>query len=256
MIAEHGLAAIMPRTAAGVDWTGATFDLGDRKGRWQLITPSFEWRVFERLSLFAALPFGRVDLDDSAGGGYGLGDLSVSGKATLVATPHGGFLLSAGLGAELPTGDADNGFGGGHVELIPFVAASSAFYEGGRLALVAYGMAALRGSVGADHPEDEHGAGTVSHVHGPAAGSVVAPHAEREGYARAMLAAVLGSFDVGTGGEGAVVFAGKGPGHLGWRAEAGYLLNESVRLHTAVDLGLLGERRYGVRGRLGAAWLF
>jgi hypothetical protein len=251
VVSEHGVASIMPRTVAAIDVGAASFDFDERKGDWQVVTPSFEWQVFRRFSLFAALPFGRVKVEGRQGA-FGLGDLSLSGKLTLVATPHGGFLLSAGLGAEVPTGDADQGFGGGHLELTPFVGASSAFYDSGSLALVVYGMSALRISVGGH----EHDHGTTTAADHDELGSVIAPHAEREVYGRAMLAAVIGAIDIGSGGEGAVVLHGEGGGQLGWRSEVGYLATPSLRVSLAIDVTVMGERRYGTRGHLGAAWRF
>lgn len=65
------------------------------------------------------------------------GDLAVSGKVSLFQTPHGGQLVAAGLGAELPTGSKARGLGGGHVEMAPFVGISSALGVIGSTEIVA-----------------------------------------------------------------------------------------------------------------------
>ncbi|HEY0711370.1 MAG TPA: hypothetical protein VGF45_01755 [Polyangia bacterium] len=256
VIAERGISGVMPSTVVAMDWTAATFDLPARRGQWQLVTPSFEWQVWRRLSLFAALPFGRVAIDGTADR-VGLGDLSVSAKATVFASDHGGLLVSAGLGLELPTGNADHGFGGGHLELTPFLAAASTLLEGAGRALFLYGLGSFRGSLAGPHDDGHphvHGSG---HDHGHVtSGSVVAPHATREVYGRLMLGALFGRFDFATGVEGAAVVTGDGRGHLGWRSEVGHLWTQSLRLTGSVDVGISGEERYGVRGRLGVAWMF
>jgi len=251
VVTEHGIASIMPQTVASLDFYAVTFDAGGRKGRWEALTPSFEWHAFGPLSLFASLPIAHVRPDggDSASG---IGDLSLSAKVSFFETPHGGLLASAGLGVELPTGDKDDGLGSGHVGLAPFLGASSAFLSLGNVDLVAYGLTSLRASLG----EGGHHHADAANAHAHPQGSVLAPHAEREVYGRAMLAAVFASVYLAGGAEGTAVLQGQGQGHVGARGEIGWKTTEALRLFLGADALVAGERRYGVRGRAGVAWMF
>lgn len=240
----------MPRTVASLDLAAATFDVGGRTGAWQSVTPSFEWGFRRRLSVFGALPLAHVAYDGGQSA-WGIGDLALSAKVALYETPHGGFLLSAGLGAELPTGD-DDGLGGGHVEVSPFVAASTVLHEGTAATLIAYALTSFRWSVG--DGGHHHAAGIQSHA--DLHGSVLAPHGERELFGRLMGAAVLGSFYLAAGAEGAAVVHGAGVGQLAPRAELGWRMTPKVRVFVAGEITALGERRYGTRARGGVAWIF
>jgi hypothetical protein len=245
VVAEHGVAAVLPRTVVSLDAAGARYDVEGHRGTWQTLTPTVEWAFADRFSIFAALPLARLD-GEGDGPVTGLGDLSLSAKAALYATPHGGLLLAAGIGAELPTGDDERNLGGGHVELAPFVAAASTFHEVEAAAFVAHALVVPRFALpGGDH----HGG--AAHTHG----SFLAPHASRELFARVMTGVVLDRVHVTAGVEGASTYSFGGRGYLAPRAEVGVLLAPSWRAFAAVDLSVWGDERFGPRARLGLAWL-
>jgi hypothetical protein len=250
VVSELGIAPVLPRSTAGVDASAANFDLEGQRGSWQALTVALEWSLGRRLSFFGALPFARLAVDGSDPA-VGIGDAAVSAKLALYASEHGGLLLSAGLGAELPTGNHHNGLGGGHVELVPFVAASSALGHLGRLELVTFVIVSPRFSL-ASHDDGGGGAAAMGEVHG----SLLAPHGDREVFGRALAALAYGAGYAGAGAEGATVLEGSGSGYLALRGEAGYLLGASLRLMAGVDGTVAGDHRFGLRARLGALWLF
>jgi hypothetical protein len=133
------------------------------------------------------------------------------------------------------------------VELTPFLIASSSLWSGSGLEWLVYGLLSMRFAL-AEHQHVHTG----DHAHG----SALAPHAERELFGRLMTALVRASAYVAAGLEGAGVLEGEPPGHLAARGELGTVLSSSLRLFLAIDATFAGERRFGTRGQLGAAWLF
>lgn len=246
VVAEYGIAPVLPRTTVGVDAAAASFSLQQTRGSWQAVTAAAEGSLANRLSLFAALPVARVSFD--GGSAYeGVGDASASLKASLYRSPAGALMVAGGFGVEMPTGDANRGLGGGHWELTPFVAASVVLSERADRQWNLYALASPRFAVGGAHA---HGHGSQWH------GSVLAPHAGREVAGRVMTVLVLGAAYVGAGGEGAAVFDDGRAHTLAVRSEAGYLLDQRFRLFAAVDASVAGEKRFGVRGRAGVSWFF
>jgi hypothetical protein len=251
VVAEQGIAPVLPRTVAGLHVSAASFDSGSGSGSWQALTPHVEWQAFEWLSLFTAIPLAQVRFDGGRTAN-GPGDLALSLKARLVATPHGGLLLSAGLGVELPTGDGDQGLGGGHVELAPFAIVSTVLHERGGLVVLGYGLSSLRFAVDGGGHSHTHAGSAAGHSHG----SVLAPHGQRELFSRAMLAVSLGGSHLSLGGEGAAPLWNDGSHQLAARAEIGQVLAEKLHLTASAAATVVGEQRYGITAGLGAAWMF
>jgi hypothetical protein len=245
VVSDLGIAPVLPASVAGVSVGTASFDVAGMRGRWVTVTPQAEVQLGRHLSLLGTVPLARVDYQGGASHN-GLGDVGLSAKLRLYASDHGGLLLSAGLGVELPTGDDGNGLGGGHAELAPFAVAASTLWHGGGAEWIAYGLGSLRMALGAH-----------DHVHnGPAGNSMLSPHAQRELFGRLMTALVKGQNYAGAGLESARVLSGGPPGYLAVRGELGTVMGESLRLFLAVDGTVAGQRRYGLRGQLGSAWLF
>jgi hypothetical protein len=245
VVSELGIAPVLPASLVGVSVGSADFDVAGMRGRWVAVTPQAEVQLGRYLSLLGTVPLARVDYQ--AGAAYsGLGDVGLSAKLRLYASDHGGLLLSAGLGMELPTGDDENGLGGGHPELAPFALGSSSLWHGAGLEWIAYALGSLRMALGGH-----------DHVHqGPAGNSMLSPHAQRELFGRLMSALVRGQGYLGAGLEGARVLSGGPPGYLAVRGELGTVLGESLRLFLSIDATVAGEQRFGVRGQVGSAWLF
>jgi hypothetical protein len=245
VVSDLGIAPVLPATVVGVSVGSADFDVAGMRGRWVAVTPQAEVQLGRYLSLLGTLPLARIDYQEG-GAHSGLGDVGLSGKLRLYASDHGGLLLSAGLGVELPTGDDENGLGGGHPELAPFAIASSSLWHGAGLEWIAYALGSLRMALGAH-----------DHVHnGPAGNSMLSPHAQGELFGRFMSALVRGQGYIGAGVESARVLAGGPPGYTALRGELGTVLGASLRLFMSVDGTVAGQQRFGVRGQVGSAWLF
>lgn len=247
VISEHGIAPVAPRTVLSLDAAAASFNVEGHTGTWEATTPMCELALGQAFSVMAALPVARMAVEGRSEA-MGVGDLAVATKVRLHATEHGGLLLSAGVGAELPTGSQAKGLGGGHVELTPFLTASTALPEGGFGQWLIYGVVSPRLALGAHEPH----AADAAHTHG----SFLAPHAERELYGRLMTALVIERGYVAAGGETSWVWKGDRAGQVAVRSELGYLATDDLRLFVALDGTVAGERRYGLRGRAGLAWLF
>ncbi len=238
IVSEYGIAFVEPSSIAEVDTQAAEFRLGDRSGHWQLVALSLEYAVTPRLSFSGRLPFARIRYD-AGSTEYGPGDAEVAAKVGLVATQHGGLLLSAGASFELPTGSEKKGLGAGHFEISPFVTASSAPVNN----LVLYGVLADRISTGsAEAPGEAHG-------------SVLAPHSDHELTTRLGAAYVRGPAYLSGGIEYVEVFVPSlAAGPLVLRGEFGILFQSELRLAFGFDAPVAGPHRYGWRGRLGIAW--
>lgn len=245
VVSDLAIAPVLPASMAGVSVATASFDVAGMRGRWVTVTPQVEWSPGRYLSLLGTLPLAQVDYQ---GGGThsGLGDVGLSAKLRLYASDHGGLALSAGLGLELPTGDDENGLGGGHPELTPFAVASSSLWHGGGTDWILYALGSLRMALGGH-----------AHVHdGPAGNSMLSPHANRELFGRVMTGLVRERRYLAAGMELAAALAGGPPGYTAVRGELGTVMGESLRLFAAIDATVAGERRFGVRGQVGSAWLF
>jgi hypothetical protein len=243
VVSEYGIAFVEPRSVAELDPQAAEFRLGDRSGQWQLVALSLEYAVTPRLSISGRLPFARIRYNGGSTE-YGPGDAEVGAKVAIVATQHGGLLLSAGASLELPTGSEAKGLGAGHFELSPFITASSMPIDH----LVLYGLVADRISVGT-HEESQ----TQGEVHG----SVLAPHSDHELSSRLGAAYVGGPAYLSAGLEYVEVFAPRlAAGPLVARGEIGIVFKPRARVALALDAPFAGPHRYEWRARLGLALLF
>ena len=253
-VSESGVASVSPSTVAELGFQVASFDLGDESGTWEALNVGLEVGLGRRVSVGARLPVARVAYDD----GHtvaGIGDTELSVKVAPLLDPHDRFNLSLGLGVELPTGDEDDGLSGGHVELTPFVTAASALVHG-RVTWVFVGLVGARLSLaGDDEPTTTtkpHSGEGSSAVHG----AVIAPHADREMWARASAALLVGRWFGAVGLEGVQVLDDVSFGPLVTRVEAGVNLAERWRFAVSVDTTVAGDARYDWRGGALAAHRF
>lgn len=249
VVSESGVAWVEPVSVLEVEASAASFDHGGaRRGSWSALTPSLELALDERLSVSARAPVALVMFEDGRGV-VGLGDVSLSAKARLYASTHGGFIASAGAGVELPTGVVEDALGGGHVELTPFVAASSQLTS--RLLLT--GLLSARLSIAGEGP----GGDVVEETGRLAHGSALSPHAPGELFLRLGVSYVTeGAWYVTAGADAVAPFADMTRGPLRARAEVGVLPSEDLRVALGVDAPLYGERRRELGGRLSVAWMW
>src|SRR6187401_5871 len=155
----HGIAWIGPATVAEMEASGASFDLEGRSGSWFATTTALEYAPDPRVSLLARIPVAWIDYD-SGETASGLADIELGGKAKLLAARENRFLLWGGASLELPTGDEDQGLGGGHVELSPHVIASAEPLTGLLIHSVASDHISLEGG------DDSETAGALRALHG------------------------------------------------------------------------------------------
>jgi hypothetical protein len=251
VVSESGVAWVEPVSVVEVEASAASFDHGGaRRGRWSAVTPSLELALDERFSLMARAPVALILFDDGRGA-LGLGDVELSGKARLYADAHGRLIASAGLGVELPTGVVEDALGGGHVELSPFLAASSQLTS--RFLLT--GLLSARFSL--PDPDGPRADDPPAPGERLAHGSVLAPHAPGELFARVGVSYVIEGVGYATVGADAVApFVDPTRGPALARAELGVLPTDGVRVALGADATVFGEARHGARGRLSVAWMW
>lgn len=243
VVSDSGIAWVEPVTVAEVTLEAATFDQGAwRVGSWQVMAASAQYAPLPWLSGSLRAPVAFVRYEDGRAA-LGLGDVEVGARVRLWETPHGGLIASAGLGAELPTGDEAVGLGGGHLELSPYVVASAQPLE----SLLLIGVASGRISLGGEAHDGE----IAAH------GAVIAPHAPREVYGRLNAAWVEEDWIYGSAGIDVSYMIGAFD-RTPWvaRAEVGYLGIAGLRLALGVEQAVAGEARHGLKGRMSAAWIF
>ncbi len=251
VVSESGVAWVEPVSVVEVETSAASFDHGGaRRGTWSAIAPSLELALDERFSLMARTPVALILFEDGRGA-LGLADVELSGKARLYADEHGRFIASVGLGLELPTGVVEDGLGGGHVELTPFLAVSSQLTA--RLLLT--GLLSARLSL--PDPDDPTSGDPPEPGERIAHGSVLAPHAPGELFARVGVSYVLEGVAYATLGADAIApFADPTRGPVLARAEVGVLPLDGIRVALGGDATVFGEARHGARGRLSVAWMW
>lgn len=248
VVSESGIAWVEPVTAVEVEGRAARFDFGEYfRGRWTVVTPSVEVAPLPWLSLSGRAPIAHIWFDDGRQV-VGLGDVEVAAKARVLDSEHGAWLVSVGLGAELPTGVVADGLGGGHVELSPFVAASAQPHQ--RLILSA--LVADRLSLGQQEAPHSYRA------NGPH-GALIAPHSPHELFTRLSASAILTPRAYATLGLDHVsMFAAADRGRGPWsaRAEAGWAEPGAWRVALGAELPWGYSARSGLITRLSAAWMF
>lgn len=244
VVSSSGVAWVEPVTVLEAELQAATFDFGaGRRGTWQSMALRAEVAVLPRLSVSARVPWSWVRFEDGRQS-VGLADMELGARVGLVSTEHGELLLSAGLGAELPTGTEQLELGNGHVELSPFVVASSQLAPRWVLTGVLSWRSALGGGAPSDSQRSAHGA-------------VIGPHSGQELASRLDLAWVhQGRWYLSGGAEAVVMVDAPADGPVVPRVELGFLPTEGVRVALGADLHAWGEARQGARGRLGLAWIF
>lgn len=240
VINDSGLMPVLPRSIIALDVGAATFDVSGFTGAWQTTALSAEWRLLDRVSITGVFPYARVAADGRPAA-TGVGDVSLGVKLAVYSSPERRLVLVLGGGVELPTGDHVRGLGGGHVGLAPFGAFFWTPYRG-ELSGIVYAVAAPQVALGGHH-QDSGG------VHG----SFIAPHAQRELYGRAVFALATNHGHAGLGGEGATS-AEAGYGAV--RAEVGLRASNAVRAVISVERAVIGDQRFGTRGRLSFFWNF
>ncbi len=251
-VTDFGIARVEPSTRVTIETLAAGFELAERSGNWQALVLSGEVTAFTWLSVSARAPFARVSVGDTTH--VGLADAEVAARARLYTTEHGGLILSAGLGVELPTGNSDHGLGGGHVELAPFVSGSAAPLE----ELVLFAAVAPLVSLGAHADEHDHPT-AKPHIEGTATGlrgSVLAPHNPRELAVNAGAAYLVGPAFVSAGlGLAAPLGDHELSTFVSSRLEIGVRVASGLRLLAGAELPVAGDRRFDWKGRLELMWL-
>jgi hypothetical protein len=261
VVSQYGIAPAEPVTRASLKLQMRRFDFdGGPAGSARVATPRIQYAPVSWLSGVARLPVASLQYDDATNR-FGIGDLAVGAQVRAFATDHGGLIVSAGLGSELPTGDVAAGFGAGHVELAPFVVVSSSPTDN----LVVFGSVTEQFAVGGGGGHGGHGDGGHGHDHAHGGGSigssvhgaVIAPHAAHEMRTRVGVAYVLDPVYLSV--VNSVVFAWSrdrtlGPYdaglELGWRAL------EDLRLALGADVPVLGPDRFEWTTQLAASWTF
>jgi hypothetical protein len=246
VVSEAGISWVEPVSVVEVSAEASRFDRGNGfSGNWQVLTLAAEWRALDALSLSLRLPMAHLSLDDGRRV-IGLSDIELSAKYRVFATPHGGFIASAGVGTALPTGVAADGLGAGHFEISPFVAVSSAPTDW----LIVYGAAIDKISLGQNVE-------TMTLDERAGHGSVIAPHEPHELDTRlgvAMLPA--DSVYVSARIDHTVVFVGEERGSTRGRVELGWTRRGKVRVSAAVSDHLMGSRDHMFAAELATAFFF
>lgn len=241
VVSESGIAWVEPVSVFQVDVQTARFDLGDSwRGQWSTLTPSLELRLHERFSLLAMLPMAWISLDDGRAVA-GLADAGLSAKYLIWASPHGGMILSSGLGLELPTGSAQDALGAGHFELAPFIALSTQPWS----RLIFNTLISERISLEGDDP-------TPSHT-----GSPLAVHSPHELLVRQRVSWLQGAVYGSLGVDKIFVWSEDEPtGPLSASAELGYAQPGAWRASLGATMPLAGQARQQWSSTLSLAWIF
>lgn len=264
---SNGGRSIGPRSRLFLDVEVAEYNLDGRTGNWQMFAPSFELALHRRFSLFMRMPVARVD-DRIRGVSVGVADWDLGAKVLAASDEESGFVLTTGLGIELPTGSTNDGLGNGHVEFSPFIATGLRPLDNVSLAATVTG----RFSTGGSHAHEDslygtsgvtHEDGEPGHAHalpawlsddGAADHSVLSPHAQHEMAVRLSGWYQFGPAYLGVGSEVTLQFTGESPwGPVLAIAELGVLVGET-QFSVALDLPIAGEHRYEWHGVLNATW--
>lgn len=275
IVTQYGIAPAEPVTRASLELEVRQFDFdAGPSGTAEIVTPRVEYAPWAWLSGIIRLPIAGIQYD-AKNDQYGIGDLALGLQGRIYATEHGGFTLSAGVGAEFPTGDPDTGLGSGHFELSPFVVVSAAPTDD----LVLFGsiteQISLGGAHGHDAHEHDHDAYEHEHEHdhgdghahhgehrpseddGSVHGAVIAPHEDHELRTRIGAAYVLDPFYFAASSSLVVAWRRAdrvGPleltGELGWRPR------DELLVSIAADVPAAGPKRFLWAARFSAVWTF
>lgn len=251
VVSDSGIAWVEPLTVVEVDARSASFDFGERwRGRWLKLTPSVEAALGRRFSLGLRAPIAVIQFDDGRGV-LGLGDVEASAKALLYSSEHGGLIVSAGLGTELPTGVVEDALGSGHVELTPYITAST--QPSARWIISGLASDRFAPALFSDEEEREY---TEPEDIGPH-GSVLSPHSNHELFLRATVTHLFGANLYWTAGVDHIwVYSQHQRGESIARTELGWARAREWRVSLGADAPFRGTRRSGPSVRLSWARMF
>ena len=232
IVSEYGLAPSEPLRQIVLDTQYARFNLPEGKGWYWSTAALLEYAPVAWISGQVRVPLHRLHLDGRPAA-VGLGDIEWALKVRVYATEHGELIVSGGLGSELPTGNDEAGIGSGHVELIPFMTASTSHRD-----FAAFALLADRLSLG-DHSAGEHF-------------NFISPHTHHELAYRLGGGYVFGPAYASLAVDGVTVLASEDRGAtlLSARGEIGWRPVKSVTIAAAADLPVTRRHRFDVRGRL------
>jgi hypothetical protein len=187
VVSQYGISPSEPQTIGEVSLQAKSFKLGKVSGTSMSLIPRLEYSPWNWVSVGARLPIARVALDNRRNV-EGIGDTSVSAKFRLYASTHGEFIVSTGIGSELPTGDPDKGLSSDHVELTPFVTFSASPADSFALFGTVTESLSATGSGHESGGGHSHGQShNHSHLHGSSGsafnsvhGSLLNPHSDHE----------------------------------------------------------------------------
>ncbi len=238
IVSEYGLAPSEPLRQIVLDTQYARFNLPEGKGWYWSTAALLEYAPVPWISGQVRVPLHRLHLDDRPAA-TGLGDIEWALKVRVYATEHGELIVSGGLGGELPTGSDEAGIGSGHVELIPFLTASTS-----RGDFAAFALLADRLSLGGHGPSQHF--------------DFISPHTDHELAHRLGVGYVFGPAYASLAVDGVTVLVSENRGStlLSARGEVGWLPVKSVTIAVAADLPVTSRRRFDMRGRLSATLRF
>ncbi|MFB6263740.1 MAG: hypothetical protein ABEL76_08980 [Bradymonadaceae bacterium] len=265
VVSQYGIAPAEPVTRTSIQFEFREFDFDSGpSGTAETLTPGLTVAPVERVAVTARLPVAAVQYDGRSDV-FGIGDLSAGSQVLLYASEHGGVIVSAGLGAEFPTGRDSAGLSSGHWELAPFVVASArpvdevAFFT---IVTDQFSVADTGGEGGGNesageghhgHGHDHTDGGEKRSLHG----SVLAPHADHEMRTELGVAYLFAPLYVAT--RVSAVFAWSRAeifGPLETSAEFGWRPVEPFRLALTAEVPVVGPDRYDWKARVSAAWTF
>ncbi len=270
VVSQYGIAPAEPLTRAKLQLELRQFDFGSEasSGTAVMTTPQIEYAPLPWLSGALRLPVGHVSYE-SGRTETGIGDLATRLQGRIYATEHGLLMMSAGLGAEFPTGDEAAGLGAGHTELAPYVIVSSSptdelvFFTS---VTQQFSLSSLNGGGHGGHSHDHSYGHVHDHSHGSKGtrsgtssvhGAIVAPHTDHETRSIVGAAYVFDPVYLATRSNIVLSWTREktfGPveltGEVGWRAL------ESLSLALAADVPVAGPDRYRWKTRLAASWQF
>lgn len=260
----------LPRSRVALDLEAAEFEvLGD--GYWRQAALTLEHTLFGLASIGARIPLAHIDYADGHDA-FGPGDIDVGARVMVFQSYHEDFALILGLGFELPTGNVDDGLGGGHFMVTPSIAASYRMHRSFMLSLVASDHIP---TTSGDEPVDTDTPGvTTQHTNDPpplptidpkqepeevssAHGSVLAPHTNHEMRLMLIGTYLWAPFYTSLAGEVVVMFEENKPlGPLSVQPEIGIRPHNDMRIGFSLAVPVAGQRRLSWHGRLTVEYLF
>ncbi len=230
-VAEQSPGHEQPVSRAAVEVSAGGFTLPYGSGNLFSATLASDLAVGSRFALGLRLPFVLVQLRDN-GTRAGVGDVDLAGKLRVLGNPSRS--LSLGASVELPSRDADQGLGSGHLELAPFLTGG---WSADRWLI--HGTLGDSISLGGDDHEHEHA--EAPH------GSFVSPHSNHELYYHlGVQVQLVPAFfaNLTLGGATVLVPAELGETTLVVGPELGFLPGGAWRITAGVQVPFVGPRRF------------